>query len=74
MIEFMLKHAHTKKIAMKYQFFENLDFDQREPKTSGFIDFSTSNIQISHADACVRCCAGTSTPRDSRTHASAWKI
>ena len=58
MIEFMLKHAYTKKIAMKYQFFENLDFDQKEPKTSGFIDFSTSNIQISHADACVRCCAG----------------
>ena len=21
-------------------------------------EFSTSNIQISHADACVRCCAG----------------
>ena len=24
------------------------------------VDFSTSNIQISHADACVRCCAGFS--------------
>ena len=59
MIEFMLKHACTKKIAMKYQFFENLDFDQKEPKTSGFIDFSISNIQIFHADACVRCCAGS---------------
>ena len=23
------------------------------------IDFSSSNIQISHADACVRCCAGS---------------
>ena len=44
MIEFMLKHAHTKKIAMKYQFFENLEFDQKEPETSGFIDFSISNI------------------------------
>ena len=46
------------KIAVKYQILENLDFDEKEPKTSGFIDFSTSNIQISHADACVRCCAG----------------
>ena len=46
------------KIAVKYQIFENLDFDEKEPKTSGFIDFSTSNIQIFHADACVRCCAG----------------
>ena len=74
MIELMLKHVYTKKIAVKYQFFENLDFNEKEPKTSGFIDFSTSNIQIFHADACVRCCAGTPTPRDSRTHASAWKI
>ena len=62
------------KIAVKYPILENLDFHEKEPKTSGFIDFSTSNIQISHADACVRCCAGTPTPRDSRTHASAWKI
>ena len=46
------------KIIVKYQIFENLDFNEKEPKTSGFIDFSTSNIQISHADACVRCCAG----------------
>ena len=43
---------------MKYQFFENLGFHEKEPKTSGFIDFSTSNFQIFHADACVRCCAG----------------
>ena len=28
------------------------------------VDFLPSNIQISHADACVRCCAGTPTPRD----------
>ena len=62
------------KIAVKYQIFENLDFDEKEPKTSGFIDFSTSNIQIPHADACVRRRAGTPTPRDSRTHASAWEI
>ena len=54
----MLKHAYTKKIAVRYQFFENLDFDEKEPKTSGFIDFSISNIQIFHADACVRCCEG----------------
>ena len=47
------------KIAVKYQILENLDFDEKQPKTSGFIDFSTSNIQISHADACVRCCAGS---------------
>ena len=47
------------KIAVKYPIFENLDFHEKEPKTSGFIDFSTSNIQISHADACVRCCAGS---------------
>ena len=46
------------KKAVKYQNLENLDFDEKQPKTSGFIDFSTSNIQISHADACVRCCAG----------------
>ena len=46
------------KIAMKYQIVENLDFDEKQPKTSGFIDFSTSHIQIFHADACVRCCAG----------------
>ena len=31
---------------------------EKQPKTSGLIDFSTSNIQIFHADACVRCCAG----------------
>ena len=47
------------KIVVKYQILENLDFDQKQPKTSGFIDFSTSNIQIFHADACVRCCAGS---------------
>ena len=41
------------KLAVKCQIFENLDFDEKEPKTSGFIDFSTSNIQIFHADACV---------------------
>ena len=58
MIKSMSKHVHMMKIAVKYQIFENLDFDEKEPKTSGFIDFSTSNIQISHADACVRCCAG----------------
>ena len=62
------------KIDVKYEIFENLDFDEKEPKTSGFMDFSTSNIQIFHADACVRRRAGTPTPRDSRTHASAWKI
>ena len=45
-------------MGLKYEILENLDFDEKEPKTSGFIDFSTSNIQISHADACVRCCAG----------------
>ena len=47
------------KIVVKYPIFENLDFDEKEPKTSGFIDFATSNIQIFHADACVRCCAGS---------------
>ena len=46
------------KMGLKYEILENLDFDAKEPKTSGFIDFSTSNIQIFHADACVRCCAG----------------
>ena len=46
------------KITMKYQILENLDFDEKEPKTSGFIDASTSNIQNFHADACVRCWAG----------------
>ena len=60
MIKLMLKHIYTQKIVVKYQFFENLDFDEKEPKTPGFIDFSTSNIQIFHADACVRCCAGVS--------------
>ena len=45
-------------MAIKDHFFENLDFNEKEPKTSGFIDFSTSDIQIFHADACVRCCAG----------------
>ena len=35
------------------------------------VDFSPSNIQISHADACVRCCEGTPTPRDRpRTYVS----
>ena len=46
MIKLILKHAYTKKRAVKYQFFENLDFDEKEPKTSGFIDFSTSNIRM----------------------------
>ena len=46
------------KIAVKYPIFENLDFHEKGRKTSGFIDFSTSNIQIFHADACVRCWAG----------------
>ena len=55
----MSKHVQMMKIAVKYQIFENLDFNEKEPKTSGFIDFSTSNIQIFHADACVRCCAGS---------------
>ena len=50
------------KIAVKYQIFENLDFDEKEPKTSGFIDFSTSNIQIFHADACVRLSRGVGVP------------
>ena len=44
---------------MKYKILENLDFYEKQPKTSGFIDFSISNIQISHADACVRCCVGS---------------
>ena len=39
MIESMLKHIVMMKIAMKYQILENLDFDEKEPKTSGFIDF-----------------------------------
>ena len=47
------------KMVLKHEILENLDFDEKEPKTSGFIDFSISNIQISHADACVRCCAGS---------------
>ena len=39
------------------------------------VDFSASNIQISHADACVRCCAKTAYPRAiGRTHTSAWEI
>ena len=46
------------KIAVKHQIFEDLNFKENQPKTSGFIDFSTSNIQISHADACVRRRAG----------------
>ena len=58
MIESMLKHVQMIKMGLKYEILENLDFDEKEPKTSGFIDFSTSNIQISHADACVWCCAG----------------
>ena len=58
MIESMLKHVQMIKMGLKYEILENLDFDEKEPKTSGFIDFSTSNIQIFHADACVRCCAG----------------
>ena len=64
MIEFMLKHAHTKKIAMKYQFFENLDFDQKEPKTSGFIDFSCSNMHFRSADAAnnLKCAPGLRAP------------
>ena len=58
MIESMLKHVQMIKMGLKYEILENLDFDEKEPKTSGFIDFSASNIQISYADACVRCCAG----------------
>ena len=54
----MLKHVQMIKMGLKYEILENLDFDEKEPKTSGFIDFSISNIQIFHADACVRCCAG----------------
>ena len=46
------------KIAMKYQIFENLDFDEKQQKTSGFTDFSIANIEIFYADACVLCCAG----------------
>ena len=39
------------------------------------VDFSSSNIQISHADACVRCRAGTPYPHAiGRTHTSAWEI
>ena len=74
MIELMLKHAYTKKIAVKYQFFENLDFDKKEPKTSGFIDFSTSNIQFFHADACVRLSRGVGVLAQRRTFTLAWKI
>jgi len=70
----MFKHDKTQKIVIKYYFFENLDFHEKEPKTSGFINFTISNIQIFHANACVRRRAGTPIPRDSRTHASAWKI
>ena len=58
MIKSMLKHVGMMERAMKYETFENLDFKEKQPKTSGSINFSTSNIQISHADACVRCCAG----------------
>ena len=50
------------KIDVKYEIFENLDFDEKEPKTSGFINFSTSNIQIFHADACVRLSRGDPYP------------
>ena len=39
------------KIAVKYQNLENLDFDEKQPKTSGFIDFSTSNMHFRSADA-----------------------
>ena len=60
MIESMLKHVYMIKMGLKYEILKNLEFHEKEPKTSGFIDFSTSNIQISHADACVRCCAGLS--------------
>ena len=58
MIESMLKHVQMIKMGLKYEILENLDFDEKEPKTSGFIDFSTSNIEIFHANACVRCRAG----------------
>ena len=63
MIESRLKRVYMMKIMLNYEILENLDFDEKKPKTSEFIDFSISNIQISYA-----------TPRDSRTHASAWKI
>ena len=34
------------------------DFPENHQETASETNFSTSNIQISHADACVRCCAG----------------
>ena len=53
---------------------KNLEIHEIHHEMHSPVNFSTSNIQMSHADACVRCCAGTPTARDSRTHASAWEI
>ena len=36
----------------------NFEIDEISHEMHSPVDFSTSNIQISHADACVRCCAG----------------
>ena len=38
------------------------DFPENHQETASDTNFSTSNIQISHADACVRCCAGSQGP------------
>ena len=43
---------------------KNFEIDEISHEMHSPVDFSPSNIQISHADACVRCCAGTPNPRD----------
>ena len=38
---------------------KNFEIDEISHEMLSPVDFSISNIQIFHADACVRCCAGS---------------
>ena len=57
----MRNHEFDTEIIIKTLEIEKSKNQEKQPKTSGLIDFSTSNIQISHADACVRRRVGTPT-------------
>ena len=53
----------------------NFEIDEISHEMHSPVDFLPSNIQISHADACVRGRAGTPYPHAiGRTHTSAWEI
>ena len=55
----MRNHEFDTEIIIKTLEIEKSKNQEKQPKTSGLIDFSISNIEIFHADACVRCCAGS---------------